>query len=133
MPASRSLPLLVAVVLLGLLGLAGLLVAPLLLVEAAAADGTNDSLGDIASAALSLIALASGLVGALSVVSAVGIWRARAWGWAIGAIVTALVLVGTLVGWASAGPDPALVTGAATSATALAGVWAPSTRRACGV
>ena len=133
MDEGRPIPLLVAVVNVGLLGLGGLIAAPLLLAQAASAEQLDDHLGAIGSAMLLLAGTATGAMGGAGIAGAGGIWRRRPWGRAAGALTTAVVALGTLVAMAVSEAGTPLVLGAALSVAGTVAVWWPTTRRGCGI
>lgn len=133
MPESRPIPLLVAVVAVGLLGLAGLMAAPFVFAQAASAEALDDHLGAIGGAFLAVAGLAVAIVGLLGAVGAIGLWRGSPWGWIAGALATALAIVGAFAAMAAAETGTALVFAAVLGLTGSLAVWWPGTRRACGL
>jgi len=130
--SQRPIPLLVAVVLLGLLGMSGLLAAPLLLSQAVAAEQLDDHLGAIGGAVLGVAGLTAGVTGALALLGAIGVWRRSAAGWTGGALATGVVTLGLLAALALSRSETALLLGVVLSGAGAIAVWWPDTRRACG-
>ena len=133
MDEGRPIPLLVAVVVVGLLGVGGLTAAPLLLAQAASAQQLDDHLGAIGGAMLFIAGVATLALGSAGTLGAVGIWKRRSWGWLVGALASAVVLLGTVVAMSFADAATPLVLGAVLGGAGAIAVWWPATRRACGI
>jgi uncharacterized membrane protein (DUF2068 family) len=131
MDEGRPIPLLAAVVLLGLIGVGGLLAAPVVAAGATVAEQLDDHLGAIGGAILLAGAVAAVVVGVLGVMGAVGLWRRQAWGWLAAVAATGLVIAGTLLAIASGAQETALTLGLALGIAGALATWLPATRAAC--
>lgn len=131
MDEGRPIPLLAAVVLLGLIGVGGLLAAPVVAAQASVAEQLDDHLGAIGGAILLAGAGASVVVGVLGVVGAVGLWRRRTWGWVAAVASSALVVAATLLAIASGAQETTLTLGLLLGVAGAVATWLPATRTAC--
>lgn len=133
MATVRPVPLLVAVVSLGILGGGGLAGAAALVLAASEAEALDDHLGAIGGGVLLPVAGVALLVGLAALAAAAAVWARRSWGWLLGALVTGVIVAGTLVVVLTGGGEPPLVAGLALGAVGAAGLWWPATRAACRV
>lgn len=131
MDEGRPIPLLAAVVLVGLIGIGGLLAAPVVAAEATVVEQLDDHLGAIGGAILLAGAVAALVVGGLGVLGAVGLWRRRTWGWLAAVAATGLVVAGTLLAMVSGAQETALALGLALGLAGASATWLPATRAAC--
>ena len=129
----RPVPLLVAVVALVTLGLSGIAGAAALVLAATSAEALDDHLGAIGAGVLLPVAGVALLAGIAALGGAAGVWARRTGGWLLGALVTAVIGAGTLVVVLTGGGEPPLVAGLGLAAVGAAALWWPATRAACGV
>lgn len=131
MDEGRPISLLAAVVLVGLIGIGGLLAAPVVVAEATVVEQLDDHLGAIGGAILMAGAIAAVVVGGLGVLGAVGLWRRRTWGWLAAVTTTALVVAGTVLAIVSGARETALALGLALGLAGALATLLPATRAAC--
>lgn len=132
MSTQRPVPSLVAVVALGLIGVSGLAGAAFLVLAASSAESVDDHLGAMAGGVLLPAAGVVLLVGLASLAAALGVWARRSWGWLTGALVTGVIVAGTLIVIVTGGGEPPLLAGLAMGVVGAVALWWPSTRAACG-
>jgi hypothetical protein len=127
---TRPASLLGSVVLVGLTGVAALLVAALL---AAVAGGAVVFLDGARTVVMWAVAIASATFGAAAVAAAVGLWARLPWAWPAAAGVQLLGTLGAIVALATSGAQPPTVLGTLLVAAGLVVVLASDTRRALAV
>ena len=133
MDEARPISLLVAVVAVGLLGLGGVVAAPLVLAQAAGAEELDDHLGAIGGAFLAVTGVGLAAVGLVGLIGSAGLWRRRAWGWVAGVLTTGLVVLGALLAITLSESGMELVIGMTLGVSGAIAAWWPATRRACRV
>ncbi len=109
MPESRTTWTQIAAATLGIIGLGAVGYGLFLVVlGATAGDLLGSGLGDTAAAVVIIIGALAVVVGVVSAIAAIGVWRARAAATVVGLVVGAVVILGPLVARMSGGWHDAL-------------------------